>query len=1084
MAEKAKWDNRVVRKETDTYSHDDKSEADLLRESQAVIRLNEQCYLMDHLGAFSAQGAKINYSKFPVYTGDPWELRKKLSLEEDLLTFMELKEYQLSALMPVVKLFLVDAAGIVPTEDQEAGKGGIRSLRGRKSKEVSFQQTISSKTVQSITASGQGTLKQCWLEEFYYEEIGTNEDGAGQKSDQLAETRKVGLKFSADSLAALDYKPGDDYASVLDMLMSRTAGTEIAGRSFTNQQFFMVRVAYGWMIPEAFIDNFSSEQKKAIEKSITQMILHVKAPPKINFSEDGRVDIELEYMATVELDPDNSVNALADGSRQISSRLADQNMSETDAAEKIVKANAAKKHTAQLLQKLKNQLDKENVKEYFKTDEHGQIQGEPIDAVNWAAIQGLEEGDISDKFQYNEYEGGASKEAGGHQDKSMKKAQVWEMIRKAQQSGKDYVNTRTVLAQLDAERMQLYSDLIVRLIDNNRVWSIAVPKSELGITSQEHLAENQRWTTHEIERKKLAAASAEHNSAEADARFAALKKISESGGTMRNSEWKRVAYTLYPDRKPYEIEGVHQHGVSDVEIDEKQRQGYEAEYNRLKKEKEERKAVQEKQQPGGRTKRKANVGSGEVANEEVKNNVKKATAEEIEARKHKAQGLFFADDNQETLKGGGTLASTGYVKVSESNPDFVKFEYVYFGAIIETLIEKTNIKLDGTPRNPHLILGSIQYSDPGNHTRTKSMPIADIPISFKLFRAWIMSEIIIPQRDTMTLNEFIKSLLNKLLRTAFAGGEEGCFVGRRHGVLSESQNPSALGFVALGDQRGNNRIPRSGRFGTAQLDSIPKSQSTTTFAQSKNEYEYVVFNCLYGPVSGVWRSAASMFKPAHREQENILNGIYPIAVRSSVGPVKSISFTQHTAGGPEAGGEVFSGATNKNITQRGYDGTFFNRYDTTVKMVGNNLFKVGGKCDILTSDIGDVGSRKIAKGLGFGGYSNIYEVRGTINSSGWEIEVKTSPADDLRATQHVEDFVDKRSKNPVFEKPSPKQQLLNELAANGIDINDPKYGFGPGGFDYEQEGHRNTAAALAKDPGHGKRARKWPKGKKGVRKGL
>jgi hypothetical protein len=203
-------------------------------------------------------------------------------------------------------------------------------------------------------------------------------------------------------------------------------------------------------------------------------------------------------------------------------------------------------------------------------------------------------------------------------------------------------------------------------------------------------------------------------------------------------------------------------------------------------------------------------------------------------------------------------------------------------------------------------------------------------------------------------------------------------------------------------------------------------------------------------IKGMVNNAGSA-SPNAQMQNDILNGIYPISVRSSVGPVKSMTFEQHTSGG-EA--DVHTGASNRNITSVGLNGFYLTRYNTNTKMVGNNLFNVGGKCRILVSDIGDTSSREIAQGIGFGGMQYITELRGTINESGWEIEVKSAPDFDKHAQIKVEEFAKNRAKTGLFSGLNIHDETIKALQDKGYDFNQFD---GYGGFDLNNTVHRDAA---------------------------
>jgi hypothetical protein len=126
---------------------------------------------------------------------------------------------------------------------------------------------------------------------------------------------------------------------------------------------------------------------------------------------------------------------------------------------------------------------------------------------------------------------------------------------------------------------------------------------------------------------------------------------------------------------------------------------------------------------------------------------------------------------------------SGFIRRSGRKNEKPKYilSFFFLGDLIDSVLEiiKENLK-DNDNRSLqdlNILLGPVKFFDPLKFNGTGRPPggfvtanIADIPISYEIFRRWFLESIIKRNKKTYTLREFFQDMATSLLRTALKGG--------------------------------------------------------------------------------------------------------------------------------------------------------------------------------------------------------------------------------------------------------------------------------------------------------------------------
>ena len=110
-------------------------------------------------------------------------------------------------------------------------------------------------------------------------------------------------------------------------------------------------------------------------------------------------------------------------------------------------------------------------------------------------------------------------------------------------------------------------------------------------------------------------------------------------------------------------------------------------------------------------------------------------------------------------------------RTEDSSRQNITFDFMFFGDILDVILEGCSDWL--TRSNIAIYLGTFPYTSPqeadirGADSATAPVSLAYIPISIELFSMWFLEEIVEPQRNRMTVQQFMRSVFDKLIINSF-----------------------------------------------------------------------------------------------------------------------------------------------------------------------------------------------------------------------------------------------------------------------------------------------------------------------------
>jgi len=938
--------------------------------ARETARLNAQCFLMESMGDLR-QYAENSFKSLTSMKGSTETLKEKLLAKSGLASFLNLRPFQIAAMVPYVDIYLVQGSRSAMMKAGSTAKG--------RTTPVLFTGFYKQENIQALMAGsslsgGRGTA--VGLKEFYYEG-----DGGAPGGKEVKSTRKATLKFVGESLSALDHRePG--YATVLDLAMVPLDTLELDGAdAMPNPQSYLVRIVWGWSVPLAMQKHFNTFQLESISRGAESMLLFNSDVPKITMTEDGGTELELTYISKIELQhsnsPDNrNINVFEDS---------------TTAGNKVTNPgpytgdSKAKTHLNTLLRDVKKTLTPEGIKELagsgdFNADNAILVNSLTSKKNGYHSFQTKNDSVDLEGYGGNEYLKNVDEDP-GHKlfsdDKSFEKFSA-----KVKTAG-DAVNA--LRTQEDREqlggRVARWSVFLNSMLSEKKIHSIMVKKEELGFFVNYDGSNDYAIG----KRKRPRILSAEE-----------LAKLSES-------ERKSYNNALAAYRSGAIIDAEDHEGAKVTEVSNKlQKTGT---------------AAVDAAQRGSATFNHSTDQSADSTSQY--GGVVKATVEGISAQETMKQ-RESRDSAEQSLKervfGNAVDHTTGYLQLDNTGL-YVKLQYFYLGDLIDQVLFNSDFKESSTatrlPDKPMFILGALEYPDMAQTIR-RTIPLAEVPISLELFKAWMIKNVVSKLRDRISLKEFIDEILKDLVIPALGGGPQGCISGP-----AGQMNGSGLtyqGFEAPG-QTGNNKCrlaihrPKTGHLDPTVVEPLQaESLGTRENMGERVDHRYIV-------VTASTRTTSNLNGKKEQDQKA---GIYWLGMGHDGGPVLSTTFERID---DEAFKSVYAGSNRETFARRGLDGSIVVPQTVEIKMIGNNLFGLGST---FFSDIENVGSSRdyaIASALGFGGYYTCINYHSTVNENGWEKTVSGYPKAGTGTQASREKWLENRGK--IFGE-TPEQQNQRE----------------------------------------------------------
>jgi hypothetical protein len=306
--------------------------------------------------------------------------------------------------------------------------------------------------------------------------------------------------------------------------------------------------------------------------------------------------------------------------------------------------------------------------------------------------------------------------------------------------------------------------------------------------------------------------------------------------------------------------------------------------------------------------------------------------------------------------------------IDELKADVVSMPFFYLGDLINILLQIMKLDIEGV-RNKRaakvlkkltILVGPVTIVDAKGSKY--SINISNIPISHDLFLAWFQDNVIRRDRTHYNLFKMISDILSSLVLGALG---QGCFRG-----VKQPNVAGLLSVQSIKAEGGTDRIPQYGaRCSVRSLKAAAALHGE--FSKTISEIQEILY------------IFAREQNPSYLTGELKFNkdhGIHNIQIGANRGLIKNVSFSK-TDFPYQLESRIVAHAEDSK-----YDGFLREKYDATITMVGNTLFKPGQYFYMdprfPNSDPADV------KKLGFGGYFFVHEVNHVIQVGHYEAEVK------------------------------------------------------------------------------------------------
>ena len=362
-----------------------------------------------------------------------------------------------------------------------------------------------------------------------------------------------------------------------------------------------------------------------------------------------------------------------------------------------------------------------------------------------------------------------------------------------------------------------------------------------------------------------------------------------------------------------------------------------------------------------------------------------ATAVE-EGKPSSSQISNFNDINAQEL---GNAAEAGEIPI----------HFFYLGDFIDVLLEilvgevqlhetekpdsrkkingKPNPELGKYPRNTraiesleefNILIGPIVLNDKKNKRRIVGN-IAEIPISLDLFSQWFVEKVIKTQRPSYYFKDIMQDIITDLVSPALGAG---CL---NEEIQKGKISSIPLTVPALGNAQ--SRIPKYGA--RCSLSDLRGNKAGKMKTERASTGIHKLTNYLYWFMTD--ENVNHRAVDVKKDQED---GIYHLRIGSDAGLVKEVQFQQTDIPGLKES-YITNEASHK-------DGFLRAKYDSTIRMLGNVLFRPGQYVYVHPSVPGSIGTEQVLirdnlQKIGLGGYYLVHKVFHIISDEYYQTEL-------------------------------------------------------------------------------------------------
>ena len=299
--------------------------------------------------------------------------------------------------------------------------------------------------------------------------------------------------------------------------------------------------------------------------------------------------------------------------------------------------------------------------------------------------------------------------------------------------------------------------------------------------------------------------------------------------------------------------------------------------------------------------------------------------------------------------------------------------------------DKNNTSLGYSLKNKRVLLGPLEYLDRAG--RTKSINLAQFPVSFNFFRAWFLKKIIRRKKTQLSLNSFIRLLIRDLVTPALGAEMSQTFFAPESeinitsltlpGVQGKSDG-TANHTCGLGMGKTKEALPMEQIIDVngalfkekylSLLDGVSQESAVRT------SYDYLLIQ--YTTIKDIAERKGNL-------REDTRDGIYHFNIGSDVGLLKTMTFTR------EQSADIMNYRTFDAL-EGGDMAQFKFPFNTDLTLVGNTLFIPGMYYYVnpTLAGLGNLGDpTSLAAKMNLGGYHSVETVDFVITPQKFETKV-------------------------------------------------------------------------------------------------
>lgn len=307
----------------------------------------------------------------------------------------------------------------------------------------------------------------------------------------------------------------------------------------------------------------------------------------------------------------------------------------------------------------------------------------------------------------------------------------------------------------------------------------------------------------------------------------------------------------------------------------------------------------------------------------------------------------------------------------------VRINFVYFGDIINSVLEILEQPFNPTPGNTRVLMGPLVFYDnrgaASSNTQKRMINLADVPISLELFTSFWTNKVLKPGGiNRYFLKQFIRHAVDELIFAAIKGG---CTKANL-----KQQNKIGISVIPTRGTGPGGAQPRIEVGTRVTVDDIADNKIQPIPPGLERKTNRGIHHYIF-----IFSSSEPPDMFTGNREEDFKRGIYHLGIGEERGILKSISFEQIQQKYLKEANFERDGADVENF--------FRERYNASIELFGNVLFFPGSQLFVNPTVVGlgangDSSKRNsLIRRLGIGGYYIVKDVKNTIDTSGFKTSI-------------------------------------------------------------------------------------------------